>query len=77
MVSFEPIGDDKKVNISLRIDMKEVCWGHNPWYAISSCLSVVSNVSLGEGGGMTASLISMMRIPPCSCVLKGVEVDWH
>jgi hypothetical protein len=57
--------------------MKEVCWGQNPWYAISSCLSVVSNVSLGEGGGMTASLISRIRIPLCNCVLKGVEADWH
>ena len=73
IVSLEPIGDDKKVNRSLRIDVKGVFWGHNPWYAISWCLSTVRN----EGGGTAASLISMTRIPLCSCVLKGVEADWH
>ena len=75
MVSVEPIGDVKKVNILLRIDVKGVCWGHNPWYAISSCF--VSHVSLAKGGGMTASLISIIRIPLWSCVVKGVEADWH
>ena len=75
MVSLEPIGDDKKVNISLRIDVKEVCCGQSPWYAISSCLTTILNDSLGKGGGITASLISMRRIPSCSCVLKGVDAD--